>query len=369
MKRRKFLKNTALSTIASSTLLTACTSGETKKMNVITSDKKQVWKMISVWSKKLPVLGKMPQKLADILAESSGGRLTLEIEYKQKPDILKNVFEKTSKGEFDLCLSTAMYWAKKIPSATFFTAIPFGMNTQQTNAWLVNGKGQEMWQKIYADYKLLPFVAGNTGSQMAGWFRKEIKTVKDFEGMKVKVPELAAKVLEKLGAEPKQIPVNKLYENLEKEELDIAEVVSPAIDLGLKLYEQAPYYYFPAWQEPAPALEVSIHLPSYQKLAKDLQVLVENALMMLNVWTLAEFEAKNSIALNQISQKTKIRQLPKNVLKILKEKSKEVLEEFSAKDKQSKEVYEAYQKFRSEISAWSEVTEKPYYQNISTILG
>lgn len=369
MKRRKFLQNTALATLASSSLLTACVSGETDTMNIITSDKKQVWKMVSVWNENLPILGKMPQKLAKILAESSGGRLTLEIDYHQQDDILTDVFEKTSQGDYDLSLSTAMYWAKKIPSATFFTAIPFGMNAQQTNAWLINGEGQKLWQKIYADYKLMPFVAGNTGSQMAGWFRKEIKTIQDLEGLKAKVPVLAGKVLEKLGVQTVNLPVNKLYESLENKELDIAEVVSPAIDLGLKLYEQAPYYYFPAWQEPAPALEIALHSPSYQKLAKDLQLLFENAVKMLNVWTLAEFEAKNSIALNQIVPKAKIRQLPQTVLKVLKQKSQEVLQEFSKKDKQSQEVYQAYQKFRKEISAWSEVTEKPYYQHISTILS
>lgn len=325
--------------------------------------------MRSVWDKNVPTLGQMPQKLATLLAESSGGRLTLDIDYHTKGDILQNVFEKTSQGIYDLSLSTAKYWTKKIPSAAFFTAIPFGMNTQQTNAWLLNGKGQNLWQKIYADYKLMPFVAGNTGANMAGWFRKEVKTSKDFEGLQVQVAPLAGKVLEKLGATNLNFPVSQIYKRLEAKELDIATVLGPALDLDLKLYEPAPYYYFPAWQEPAIALEISVHTPSYQKLDKDLQLLFENAVMMLNVWTLAEFEAKNSIALNQIASKAKIRQLPKVVLNTLKQKTQEVLAELSQEDTQIREVYQEYQKFRKEIAAWSEVTEKPYYQNISTILG
>ncbi|MFQ5446104.1 MAG: TRAP transporter substrate-binding protein, partial [Saprospiraceae bacterium] len=258
------------------------------------------------------------------------------------------------------------YWVGKAPSATFFTAVPFGMNAQQVNAWMFGGDGLKLYEELYAEYGLIPFPGGNTGVQMGGWFNREINTIADLKGLKMRMPGLGGQVLEKAGGTPVLLSGGEIFTGLERGVIDATEWIGPFHDYLMGFYQIAKYYYTPGWHETGSELEIIVSKKKFEGLPSDLQEIMRTAAMRMNHWILSEFEAKNSLYLEKliVEEKVDIRHFPPEVLAELKLHTSEVLEELIGTDPFAKKVYENYEAFRKKIAAWSAISEKAFYDKI-----
>jgi TRAP-type mannitol/chloroaromatic compound transport system substrate-binding protein len=360
MERRDFLKKTGAAALC------AAGAATLKPQAVWAKGEKFVWNMVTTWPPSMAVLQTGAQRFADRIREMSGGRLQIQVYAGGELVPPMGVFEAVSGGTVQLGSSASYYWAGKVPAAQWFTSVPFGLNAQGMNAWLGSG-GLKLWEEIYEPFNLVPRPFGNTGMQMGGWFRKEINSVDDFKGLKMRIPGLGGKVVAKAGGTVVLKPAAEIFTSLERGVIDATEWVGPLHDLRMGFYKAAPYYYYPGWHEPGSCLELLINKQAYLSLPKDLQMLVDCAAMECNIRTLNEFESGNGAALVELVEKHKVqvRRFPDSLLSTLKKLSDETLEEEAAKGKTSQRVHGAFMKFKKEIGGWGAISEKAYYELIA----
>jgi len=230
------------------------------------------------------------------------------------------------------------------------------------NAWLYYGGGMELWQELYAPFNLIPAAAGNSGVQMAGWFNREIKTVADLKGLKMRIPGLGGEVLRRAGGTTVNIPGGELFTSLQSGALDATEWVGPYNDLAFGFHKVAKYYYYPGWHEPGSTMEAMINKDAFNELPKDLQSIVLAACKAVNMDMLSDYTARNNQALNTLVDKhgVQLRALPNDVLKTLKQLSDEVVLELANKDPMARRIYDSFTKFRGEVSQWSALSEQAF---------
>ncbi|MFQ5638071.1 MAG: TRAP transporter substrate-binding protein [bacterium] len=365
IKRRDFLKKGATATVVGgSALLLGCGSQEqTGDAPAVHTGKNVRWRMVTTWPPHFPVMGEGAELMAQWIDDMSGGRLQIQVYGGGELVPALEVFEAVSQGVVEMGHGVAYYWAGKVPAAQFFAAVPFGMNAQQMNAWLYCGGGLQLWEELYASFNLLPIPAGNTGMQMGGWFNREINTADDLKGLKMRIPGLGGKVIAKAGATPMLTAGGEIYTNLERGVIDATEWVGPYHDYLMGFHRIAKYYYYPGWHEPGPVLELTINKSQWEKLSKDLQMIVRTAAARANMWMLSEFESKNHTYLQKLihEEKVQVRKFPDQVLKALKGYTDEVIAEMTDQDSVSKKVYESFDTFRKNVSSWAEVSERVYY--------
>ena len=258
----------------------------------------------------------------------------------------------------------AYYWIGKVPAAQFFTAIPFGLNAQEMNAWLHYGGGQELWEELYEPFNLIPLAGGNTGVQMAGWFNKEINSLKDLKGIRMRIPGLAGKVFTRAGGEAVLMPGSEIFTNLQTGVIDAAEWIGPYNDLTFGFHQAAKYYYYPGWHEPGPTLETIINKEAYDSLPKDLQVILKTASRAINQDMLDEYTSRNNQALISLvnDHNVELRKLPNDVLTEFKRITEELLVELTQQDESSKKVYESISNFQKNVSQYHEISEEAIYE-------
>lgn len=356
MDRRNFLKKAAATTaVAGAALSFGAPAVHAKKV--------YNWRMATTWPPHFPVLGVGADLLAKYIEELTDGRIKIHVYGGGELVPPLQTFDAVSQGMVEMGHGAAYYWAGKAPATQFFAAVPFGMNAQQMNSWIYAGDGQKLWDEVYAPFNLKPFPAGNTGVQMGGWFNKEINSIKDFKGLKMRIPGLGGKVLAKAGGSAVLSPGGEIYTNLERGVIDATEWVGPYHDYLMGFYKVAKYYYYPGWHEPGTVLETFVNKKAFEKLPKDLQMAIETATYRTNIWMLAEFDSKNNIYLQKLIKEhnVKLKKFPDSVLKQLKVYSDEVLAEITSKDAQSKKVYENFKAFKKNVSAWSKISEIAYY--------
>lgn len=369
LKRKDFLKKTGLGAIVLPAIVSGC-SNKNKSASVgtstIDSSKKYHWKMVTTWPPNFPILGEGAEMFAEWVKEMSNGRLNIKVYGGGELIPALEAFDAVSSGTVEMSSGAAYYWAGKVPAAQLFSSIPFGMNAQQMNTWMISGGGLELWKEVYAPFNVIPMMAGNTGVQMGGWFNREINNIVDLKGLKMRIPGLAGKVLEKAGGAAILSPGSELYTNLERGVIDATEWIGPSHDYRMGFHKIAKYYYTPGWHELGTTLELCINKTSYEELPKDLQVIIETASMRLNMWTLTEFEAQNAEYLDKIQNETKveIRQFSEEILNQLRIYTQEVIEEFTATDPLAKKVYDSFNIFRQRAKKWSKLTERMYYDKI-----
>ncbi len=357
--RRKFIKNVGIGAAAiGAGLATSAVPALAKK------EKTYRWKMVTTWGPHFPVLGEGADKMAQWVEKMSGGRLKITVYGGGELVPALGVFDAVSQGTVEMGHSAAYYWAGKCPSAQFFAAIPFGFNAQAMNAWMYSGGGIKLWEEAYKPFNVKPFVAGNTGVQMGGWFNKEINSIEDFKGLKMRMPGLGGKVIAKAGASAILVAGGEIYTNLERGVIDATEWIGPYHDYLMGFYKAAKYYYYPGWHETGTPLEATVNLKAWNALPDDLKAILEAGFARANVWMLSEFEAKNNEYLRKLidEENVQLREYPESVLKTLKKYSLEVLEEVANKDPMSRIAYDAYLKFQKGINAWSKITEESYHK-------
>ena len=322
------------------------------------------WKMVTTWPPHFPMLGEGADNFAKWVDEMSGGRLKIQVYGGGELVPPLGVFDAVSQGTVEMGHGAAYYWAGKSPAAQFFAAVPFGFNAQSLNAWLYSGGGLEIWEEVYKKFNLKPFPVGNTGVQMGGWFNKEISSVDDLKGLKMRIPGLGGKVLAKAGGNAVLVAGGEIYTNLDRGVIDATEWVGPYHDLKMGFYKAAKYYYYPGWHECGTGLEAMVNLNAWNTLPDDLKAIVNAAAYKCNMWMLSEFEAKNNGALQELVKKhnVQLRQFPEEVLKQLKKLSLEVLEEVAASDPMSRKAYDSFLSFQKNIFDWNKVTEEVYHK-------
>jgi len=352
MKRREFIKSAGVgAALAAGTLAPA-----------IAQDKPFKWKMVTTWPQNFPGLGTGANYLAKIIKDMSGGRIEIRVYGAGELVPAFEVFDAVSRGTAEMGHSAAYYWKGKSEAAQFFSAVPFGLTAQEMNAWLYHGGGMELWQEVYAPFDLFPAAALNTGVQMGGFFNKEINSVADLKGLKMRIPGLGGEVLQRAGGTPVNLPGGEIFTSLQSGAIDATEWVGPYNDLAFGLHKAAKYYYYPGWHEPGTTLECIINRKALDGLPKDLQAIVINACKAANVDGLSDLTAKNNAALRTLLEehKVELRPFPDEVLKRLKELSDQVVADVAKKDPLSKKVYESFQRFREEAIAWHNVSERAY---------
>ena len=358
------MKFKLLAGLAIAALLSAC--GEKEVSNATSSVQAPAqtfnWKLVTSWPKNFPGLGTGPEKFATLVNEMSDGRLKIKVYGAGQLVPALEVFDAVSRGTAQMGHSGAYYWKGKSPAAQFFTSVPFGLNAQEMHGWIHYGGGMELWQELYAPFNLIPLAGGNTGVQMGGWFNKEINSLEDLKGLKMRMPGLGGEVLERAGGTPVTLPGAELFTALQTGAIDATEWVGPYNDLAFGLYKAAKYYYYPGWHEPGSMLEFTVNKTAFEELPKDLQAIVRTASRAVNQDMLDEYTARNNHALKELvgKHKVQLRPYPKDVLLKLRDLSDEVLLEVSKKDEMTKKVYESFISYRDNVKEYHTLTEQAF---------
>ena len=354
MKRRDFIKSTGAGALLAG-------SGAAAPA-IVSAKQKHKWKMVTTWPKNFPGLGTGANNLAKLITQMSGGRIEVKVYGAKELVPAFEVFDAVRRGAAQMGHGAAYYWKGKNEAFQFFSTVPFGLTAQEMNGWLLYGGGMKLWQQAYADFNLVPLAAGNTGVQMGGWFNKQINSVKDLKGLKMRIPGLGGEVLRRAGGTPVNLPGGELYTALQSGNIDATEWVGPYNDLAFGFYKVAKYYYYPGWHEPGTTLEGIVNKEAFDALPKDLQAIVKNAAWMVNQDMLAEYTARNNAALNTLVNKHKVdlRQFPDDVLDSLKKLGDEVVAEVAGKNKLSKKVYASFKKYRDNVVAWHNISERAF---------
>ncbi len=351
MKRRDFIQKAGIGSIAMGTSLAS--SG------IANASPQFKWKMVTAWPKNFPGLGTNANLLAKMITEMSGGRIKIKVYGANELVPAFEVFDVVSKGTAEMGHAGAYYWKGKSASTQFFSAVPFGLTAQEMNAWLYYGGGIELWRELYKPFGIIPAPTGNTGVQMAGWFNREIKSMEDLKGLKMRIPGLGGEVLRRVGGTTVNMPGGELFTSMQSGALDATEWVGPYNDLAFGFHKVAKYYYYPGWHEPGSTMEALINEKAFNQLPQDLQQIVLIACKAANMDMISEYTARNNQALDTLINKHKVQvlPLPEEVLKKLKQISDEVVIELSNKDALSKKIYDSVSQFRTQVTKWGTISE------------
>ena len=323
------------------------------------------WKLVTSWPKNFPGLGRGPETFANYVNAMSDGRLEVTVYGAGELVPAFEVFDAVSSGSAQMGHAGAYYWKGKIPAAPIFSAIPFGMNAIEMNAWLHHGGGMKLWQELYAPFGVIPFAGGSSGAQMAGWFKKEINSIEDMQGLKMRIPGLGGEVLKEIGGLPVTLSGGEIFTSLQSGAIDATEWVGPYNDLTFGLHKAAKYYYHSAWHEPGTLLEFIVNEEAFEALPKDLQKIVEVATRAVNQDMLDEYTARNHMAMKQLIEEhgVIVLPLPADVLAALKTASNTVLARKSRENADFARIYASYTDFFEGVKRYHDLSEKAYYQN------
>lgn len=320
------------------------------------------WKLVTTWPKGLPGLGSAPENFARRVEEMSNGRLSIRVYGAGEVVPPFEVFDAVSQGVAEMGHGASYYWKGKIPSAVFYTAVPFGMTAQEMNGWLHYGGGLELWRELYAPFGVRPFAGGSTGVQMAGWFNRELKSAEDLKGLKMRIPGLAGEVFTASGGTSVRLAGGEIYTSMQTGVIDAVEWVGPYNDRTLGLMEVAEYYYYPGWHEPGAMLEFTVNQEAFNRLPADLQAIVEGAARATNQDMLDEFTARNNSSLTSLldEYETKLRPLPDDVMDILHSNAVIALDKLKEDDPMAAKISASYEDFLDGVRTYHEISERAY---------
>ncbi len=362
MKRRDFVKGVGAGLVAGSAAASVLPGSAFGAKNT-----KVKWRMVTSWPPGFPILQTGAEALAKRVGELTQNRFTIHVFAGGELVPPLGVFDAVSQGTVQCGHSASYYWAGKSPAAQWFTSVPFGLDAQGMNTWLYHGGGLKLWEEIYSNFGLVPRPAGNTGVQMGGWFNKEINTLADFKGLKMRIPGLGGKVVKEAGGTVVLLPAGEIYTSLERGVIDATEWVGPYHDLRMGFQRVAKYYYGPGWHEPGSVLELVINKKAYESLPSIYKAALDTAAAETNVKMLSEFEQKNSEALSilETEGKVKLKIFPDQVMKDLRKLAKEVLAQEASKDPLAAKVHKSFTQFKAALNKWSDMSEKAYYTRVA----
>jgi TRAP-type mannitol/chloroaromatic compound transport system substrate-binding protein len=341
--RRTFLGTTAAAVIAAPAVARA----DTLK-----------WRMVTSWPKRLPGPGMSAERIATRIKTLSAGRIDIAVHAAGEIVPAFGVLDAVGNGVADIGHTASFYWQGKMPAANFFTTVPFGLTPAEHVAWIDAGGGQALWDELYAPFNVKPFMAGNTGVCMGGWFRRELKSLADLKGTKIRSLGLGGEIYRRLGATPQTTPPAEILVSLQSGVLDAAEFVGPGTDIALGLYRVAPFYYYPGFNKPNGTGECIVSLKAWDALPDDLKAIVAHACATEANYALAEMERLNAAALASLTgeHKVKLTAFPEDLVTAARNQGNDVLGEIASRDAVSGKVHASYLDFRARTAPWSRVS-------------
>ncbi|MDJ0724221.1 MAG: TRAP transporter substrate-binding protein [Prochloraceae cyanobacterium] len=357
MKRRKFINNTAIGATTAAAI-TACAPQTNNSTTQNGSLPNVRWQMATSWPESLDTIYGGAVTICDRVKAMTGGRF--QIEPYAAGEIVPGleVLDAVQNGTVQCGHTASYYYIGQNPALAFGTSVPFGLTASQHNAWLYQGGGLAAMQKIYSDFNIINFPAGNTATQMGGWFKREVRSLKDLKGLKMRIPGLGGQVMSRLGVNVQVLPGGEVFLALERGAIDAAEWVGPYDDEKLGLNKAAPYYYYPGWWEPGPTLEVQVNKNAWAKLPKEYQEIFKTAAIEANMTMAAKYDVLNKAAFDRlIAQGTQLRAYSRQILETARDTAFALYVENARKDKTFKEVYEQWNKFREQIVRWNKINE------------
>jgi TRAP-type mannitol/chloroaromatic compound transport system substrate-binding protein len=316
------------------------------------------WRLASSFPKALDTIFGAADVFAKKVGEMSGGKFTITTHAGGELMPAFGVVDGVQNGTVEMAHTAPYYFFGKDETFALGCAIPFGLNSRQMTAWMYEGNGGKLMREFYAKYNIVNFPGGNTGAQMGGWYRKEIKSAADIKGLKFRVGGFAGKVIERMGGVPQNIPGGEIYTALEKGTIDAAEWVGPYDDQKLGFGKVAPFYYYPGWWEGGPELDFFINDKAFASLSPENKAIVEAAASYAHVEMQAKYDARNPKALKElVGSKVKVLPFPKDVLDLAFKESMALYDEISAKNPNWKKVYDDYAAFRKDQNLWFRFTE------------
>mgnify|MGYP003460431367 CR=1 FL=1 len=316
------------------------------------------WRLASSFPKSLDTIFGASEFLARRVADASGGKF--QIRPFAAGEIVPGlqVADAVSNGTVECGHTASYYYVGKDKTFGFGTSVPFGMNARQMNAWIYYGGGQKLLDEFYSNYNVLSFAGGNTGVQMGGWWRKEVKTIADLKGIKMRIAGLGGTVFSALGVVPQQIAGGDIYPALEKGTIDAAEWVGPYDDEKLGFYKVAKHYYYPGWWEPGPVIHFFVNKAEWAKLPKEYQEAFQAAAYEANVTMMAEYDHKNPPALSRLLQNgVKLQSYSNEILEAAYNAAQQLYADESAKNPAFKKIYTEFDKYRKTQNAWFSIAE------------
>ncbi|MEZ5477775.1 MAG: TRAP transporter substrate-binding protein [Thiolinea sp.] len=327
--------------------------------------------MVSTWPKDFPGLGTGAQRFAERLTAMTNGRMNVKYFAAGERVGAFDAFDEVASGNAQIYHGAEYYWKGKHPGFAYFTAVPFGLTYTEINAWIRFGGGQELWDKLGAEFGVKGLMCGNTGVQMGGWFRKEVETADDLKGLKMRMPGLGGDVLAKLGASPVSLPGGQIYENLVSGAIDATEWVGPWNDEAMKLYEAAKYYYYPGMHEPGAMLAIGMNKKWWDGLSDVDKLLIEAASSMENDVMMSEFNAKNGDSLASLvkDQGVELRAFSDEIYDSFGEAAEEVFADVVKHSDLAKEIHESFLKARTNVGGWAKISDQAYVSQRNRVLG
>ena len=348
MERRSFLKKTGAGLAAGAVAAPAIAQGLPEIQ----------WRLASSFPKSLDTIYGAAELFQSRVAAATGGKFQIRVFAGGEIVPAFSVMDAVKDGTVECGHTASYYFFGKDPAFALDTAVPFGLNAREYNAWFYHGGGKALLREFFATYNIMNFPMGNTAAQMGGWFRKEIKSVKDLDGLKFRVGGFAGKVLAKLGVVPQQIPGGDIYPSLEKGTIDAAEWIGPYDDEKLGFQKVAQYYYYPGWWEGGPNLSLYVNQDKWKALPEEYKNIIEAAAAEANVDMLAKYDAKNPDALKRlVANGAKLRPFPRDVMEASYKAAQEVYAETTGAHPAFKKIYDAMVKFRDDQNLWHSVAD------------
>jgi TRAP-type mannitol/chloroaromatic compound transport system substrate-binding protein len=311
------------------------------------------WRMASSFPRSLDTIFGAAEVFAKKVSNMTGGKFEISTHAGGELMPAFGVVDGVQQGTVEMAHTAPYYFFGKDPTFALGCAIPFGLNSRQMTAWMYEGNGLKLMREFYANYNFLNFPAGNTGTQMGGWFRKEIKTLADMKGLKFRIGGFGGKVIERIGGVPQNIPGGEIYQSLEKGTIDAAEWVGPYDDLKLGFNKVAPNYYYPGWWEGGPQLDIFINTKAYNGLSAEYKAIVESAAAFAHTEMQAKYDAKNPEALRQlVAGGTKLHRFPKEMMDASFKEATALYSDLSGSNPAWKKIYADFSSFRREQNLW-----------------
>ena len=359
MKRRDFITTTAIG--ATALALSGCHRAEEKRSVNIIRGKKVKLKLATSWPAHFPIMGTGVDSFARRCGELSGGTLEIKVFPKNILVPALQVFDATSAAQIDAFHSGVYYWKGKNSAFSIFGGMPLGLTSEEMITWYKFGGGYALWRELYGKFNLYPLIGGTTGPQMGGWFKKEINSLADLKGLKMRIPGLGGEVMKRLGVNPVLLPAGDIFTSLDRGTIDATEWVGPYLDKMMG-FDKAAHYYYTGWHEPGSILEITFNKARWEKLSPEHQAIITAASEEMTGTMLQEFRYRNAVALRELPKTIQIKSFPKEMMDAAKKALREVLADESAKSDDFKRVLASYEAFTRLNKPWNDISTKNFLE-------
>jgi len=362
VSRRNIIRGAGI--VGAAAIVAACDNGANNKADggpTILSKKRSL-KMVTSWPKNFPGTGTGAARLAKRIEDLSDGLITIKVYAAGELVGALESFDAVSEGKADMYHAAEYYWQGKSPAFNFFAAVPMGMTANEMTAWIRFGGGQELWDELSGGFNVKPLLGGNTGTQMGGWFQKDINSIEDFQGLRIRMPGLGGEVMRRVGATPVTKQVGEIFQALSQGNIDATEWIGPWNDLAFGFHTIVKKYYYPGIHEPGTALGFGTNLDLWQDLSPKERNIFENAAMAENDYMYSEFNANNAHALETLINEhgVELLRFSDDILEVLTKISAEVVADAGNADELTKRVYESFMTARKSSIRWGGISEQAF---------